>query len=152
MKVILKKNVPKLGKIGDVKNVADGFARNYLFPKNLVLPYSEGTLKGFEKRRSKVQTEVKNTEKQALELKTKFEAVRLEFPVLVDAKGDLYGSVGKSQILKSLKSKGLALPRQARIELNEPLKTTGDFEVPVELCSTVTAKVKVALVKSETAQ
>src|SRR3989338_7532100 len=150
-KVILTRNVPKLGKLGEVKGVAPGFARNFLLPREWAVPFTEGALKNFDKRRSKLEAQSKEIEKESLASKAKLEGLKLEFPVLVDNKGELYGSVGKGQILKALKNKGFSLPHGARLEMKAPLKILGESAVVVELSANVTAALKVVLTPSHPA-
>lgn len=148
-KIVLTRDVPKLGKMGDVKTVADGFARNYLVPKKLAAAYSAGLIADLQARSKARLSALEVQAKEALNLKTKIEKARLEFSVLVDEKGELYGSIGKGQILRALKSKDLSWPKTASLVLRSPLKSLGEFKVPLQLHPDVIAQISVAVVKSE---
>ncbi len=149
MKIILSSSVAKLGKIGETKTVANGYARNYLLPQKLAVLYSEGAARGIVNREKTRAVKSAVEAKDAVSLKAKVEKINLEFPVLVDEKGELYGSIGKGQILKSLKSKGLSLPKNTTVELSAPIKVLGESKVSVRLHPEVIAELRVNLVKSE---
>ncbi|MBI4668972.1 MAG: 50S ribosomal protein L9 [Elusimicrobia bacterium] len=151
MKIIIDKDTSGLGKAGDVKNVADGFARNYLLPKRLAVVYSEGAARSFELKKAAGAKKFAKEAKEALALKSKIEKIEMSFPVLVDEKGELYGSVGKGQILKMLRNKGIAFNRAIQLTLDAPLKAVGVFTVPLKLHPDVTADLRVTVVRSEPA-
>ncbi|MBI2071159.1 MAG: 50S ribosomal protein L9 [Elusimicrobia bacterium] len=151
MKIILEKDVPKLGRAGDTKEVADGFARNFLIPRRLAAPHSPGAERANEARRSVRAKKSGEEIKAAQEFKAKVEKVELAFSVLVDDKNELYGSVSKGQILKALRVKGVVVNREAKLELPSPLKALGTFSVPLRLHSEVVADIRVTIAKSEPA-
>lgn len=148
VKIILSKDIVHLGHAGDVKTVADGYARNSLLPRGFAVLYSEGALANIAIQQKAKEKVLETQAKEALALKAKFEKINLEFPVLVDEKGELYGSIGKSQILKALKDKEMILPKTATIVLQNPIKTLGESSVPVRLHPDVVAQLRVSLVKS----
>lgn len=147
-KIILSRDVVHVGKAGDVKTVANGYARNFLLPHGFAVLYSKGALVNVMAQQKVKEKRLEVQAKEALVLKAKFEKINLEFPVLVDEKGELYGSVGKSQILKALKDKEMILPKTATIVLQNPIKTLGESSVPVRLHPDVVAQLRVSLVKS----
>ncbi|MEK6543533.1 MAG: 50S ribosomal protein L9 [Elusimicrobiota bacterium] len=149
MKVILNKDVAKLGRNGDIKNVSDGFARNFLVPKRLVTVYSEGAKRALDARAAVLAKKQDTRVKEAKAWKDKIEAQQLDFQILVDDKGNPYGSVGKGQILKALKEKGVRLPDEARVELAAAIKALGDVEIPIRLHPEVVAQLKVKVVNSQ---
>ncbi len=145
MKVILRSDVENLGRAGDVKDVSNGFGRNYLLPNKLAMAATPASLKNWEDakgRRSKLG-EVRVT--QTKELAAKLQGVSLSFSRPAGAEGKLFGSVGKSDIVKSLKSCGYLVDKGAVI-LESALKQVGDHEVELRLLLDVTAKVKVTIV------
>jgi len=142
MKVILRKDISNLGRAGDVKVVRDGYARNYLLPKGLVELATPGALKnwqlGADRRNVKVQKEVEAAKTVA----DKVSGLTLSFTRSVGETGQLFGSVTKVDIAKSLKASGWDLPKES-IELASPIKAIGDTEVVLNLKPGVSAKVKV---------
>ena len=144
MKVILRSTVENLGRPGDVKDVKTGYARNHLLPRKLAEPATESSLKywekGKEKRRQLVAAEVQT----AKELAEKLAGVNLTYAVPASEEGKLFGSVGKADILKSLKAAGYEVPKNS-VRLEAAIKTTGEHEVELRLQPEITAKVKVTV-------
>lgn len=151
MKVILLQEVPGLGKPGDVKDVANGYARNYLLPNQLVTAATPGELANLQQRVSAAQ---RRTEKQRQEhesLATRLAGVTLTFAVRVGRGDRLYGSVTSQDIASALdEQEHLTVDRRA-IQLREPMRTLGTFEVPVRVAPKVEPKIKVILVASQQA-
>jgi large subunit ribosomal protein L9 len=148
MKVILRSDISKLGRAGDIKDVKDGFGRNFLLPRNLAMQATPAALKQWERgkeKRAKINA-VKTNELK--ELAAKINGVSLSFSRPAGAEGKLFGSVGKSDILKSLKSCGFTVDKDALV-LDQSIKQVGDHEVNVEFLPEVTAKVKVTVVARE---
>ncbi len=149
MKVILLQEVPGLGKPGDVKEVANGYARNYLLPHQLVTAATPGELSNLNQR---VTAAKRRTEKQRQEhesLSVRLASVTLTFAVRVGRGDRLYGSVTSQDIANALEEQEhLTIDRRV-IQLREPLRTLGTFEVPVRIAAKVEPKVKVTLVASQ---
>jgi large subunit ribosomal protein L9 len=145
MEVILKEDIPNLGKIGEVVRVRDGYARNYLLPRQLVLIANKKNLKSFEHQKRVVASQKERVSKQAQTLAEKLSQVSITIPVKTGEEGKLFGSVTNIDLEKALKAKGFEVERR-RIHLNEPIKVLGDYEVPVRLASDVTASVKVSVI------
>ncbi len=145
MEVILKEDIPNLGKMGEVVRVRDGYARNYLLPRRLVLIANKKNLNSFEHQKRVVASQKERVLKQAQTLAEKLSQVSLMIPVKTGEEGKLFGSVTNIDIEKALKAKGFEVERR-RIHLGEPIKLLGDYEVPVRLTSDVTAAVKVSVV------
>jgi len=146
MKVILRQNLDTLGKVGDVVEVKNGFALNYLLPRGYAYLASKGNLKavveerlGFER---KEQKEVSESQKLATEL----EKVSLNIPVQVGEEDKLFGSVTSQMIADALKEKSFDIDKR-KIELEEQIKTLGIFDVNIKLHSKVSAKIKVWVVR-----
>ena len=150
MEVILKEDILNLGKMGEVVRVRDGYARNYLLPRGLVLIADKKTLKTFEHQKRVVESQKDRVVKQAQILADKLTQISLTMPVKAGEEGKLFGSVTNIDIEKALKAKGFDVDRR-KIQLAQPIKILGDYEVPVRFTSDVTANVKVSVV-SEAAQ
>jgi large subunit ribosomal protein L9 len=144
MKVILKSTVDHLGRAGEVKEVATGYARNFLLPRKLAEPATASALKYWEKGKEKRAAVVSAEVKVAKELAEKLSGVNLTFSMPASEEGKLFGSVGKTDVLKSLKAAGYDVPKNS-IRLETALKTTGEHEVELRLAPEVAAKVKVTV-------
>jgi large subunit ribosomal protein L9 len=145
MKVILKTDVDSLGRAGDVKDVARGFARNYLFARDLAIEATPSAIAWYEKG---AERRKKTREKRLVEAKgvcEKVSAVKLSFSRQVGEGDKLFGSVGKSDIQKSLKASGYEIEKDA-ILLPAPIKEVGDFDVELRLAPDAAAKIKVSVV------
>ena len=145
MEVILKEDITNLGKMGEVVRVRDGYARNYLLPRGLVLVANTKNLKGFEHQKRVVASQKDRVLKQAETLSEKLAGAALTIPVKAGEEGKLFGSVTNIDIEKALRAKGFDIERR-KIHLDEPIKSLGDYEVPVRLTADVTATVKVSVV------
>ena len=148
MEVILKEDIVNLGKMGEVVRVRDGYARNYLLPRGLVLVANKKSLKGFEHQKRVIGAQRERVVKQAQGLSDKLAAVSLVIAVKTGEEGKLFGSVTNMDIEGALKEKGFDIERR-KIHLDEPIKNLGDFEVPVRLAADVTATVRVSVVPEE---
>jgi large subunit ribosomal protein L9 len=144
MKVILKSTVDHLGRAGEVKEVATGYARNFLLPRKLAEPATASALKYWEKGKEKRASIVAAEVKVAKELAEKLGGVNLTFSMPASEEGKLFGSVGKTDVLKSLKAAGYDVPKNS-VHLETALKTTGEHEVQLRLAPEVNAKVKVTV-------
>ncbi|TMB67929.1 MAG: 50S ribosomal protein L9 [Deltaproteobacteria bacterium] len=145
MEVILREDIPNLGKIGEVVRVRDGFARNYLLPRGLVLVANKRNLKTFQHQKKMVADQKQRFLRQAQSVSNELAGVSLTIPMRTGEEGKLFGSVTNIQIEKALKAKGLDVDRR-KIHLDEPIKTLGDFEVPVRLTAELTVSLKVSVV------
>jgi large subunit ribosomal protein L9 len=145
MEVILKEDVVNLGKIGEVVRVRDGYARNYLLPRGLVVVANKRNLKTFEHQKKIVADQKQKIVRQAEAVSNQLATVAVVIPMKVGEEGRLFGSVTTMQIEKALKTKGVAVERR-KIHLTEPIKTVGDYEVPVRLSADVTVPLKVSVV------
>lgn len=148
MEVILKEDIPNLGKMGEVVRVRDGYARNYLLPHRLVLIADKKNLKTFEHQKRIIADQSERALKEAQTLSGKMASVSLTIAVKAGEEGKLFGSVTNMDIEKALREKGFDVERR-RIDLTEPIKSLGDFEVPIRLTADVTAIVKVSVVSED---
>lgn len=151
MEVILREDIPNLGKIGDVVRVRDGYARNYLLPRGLVLVANKKNLKSFEHQKKIVADQKQKILRHAQSVADQLASVSLTIAMRTGEEGKLFGSVTNIQIEKALKAKGLDVDRR-KIHLDEPIRHLGDFDVPVRLAADLTVPVKVSVVPEESAQ
>jgi large subunit ribosomal protein L9 len=148
MKVILKENVDGLGQIGDLVNVKPGYARNYLLPRSFALLANSRNLKELEHQKRQLERKLQLLTQQAEVLKEKIEALNCVFEHRVSEGGKLFGSVTTADIAAKLNEADLDIDRK-KIQLGEPIKTLGEFEVPIRLQGSVTANIKVSVVAAE---
>ncbi len=143
MKVILNKDVNHLGEEGDVKIVANGYARNYLFPRNLALPYTPEVVAIFEGRKAEIEARKVQKREAAKSDKEKLEALALSVTVPASAGGKLYGAVSAQTIIDLLAKEGFEFERK-RIEIpGNAIKQTGAYKVNVKLYENAVAEVHV---------
>ncbi|MSP14531.1 MAG: 50S ribosomal protein L9 [Chloroflexi bacterium] len=144
MKVILKKDVEKLGGIGDLKEVANGYARNFLFPQDLAMPATKGAVKEAEQLKRAVEKRKQKQRNDAQALAASMSKLRLPFKRRVGENERLYGSVTSSDIAEAIEAAGFEVDRR-KIELDEPLKEVGSHSVPIKLFGDVVAHVTVVI-------
>jgi large subunit ribosomal protein L9 len=146
MEIILREDVQHLGKVGDVVKVKDGYARNYLLPKGLAYPATEGNKKkiAYEGERLSKQ---RAAEKSAAETEaTRLADVQLTFEVKVGEEDKLYGSITASDIQRKLEELGIHVDKR-KIDLAEPIRELGEFQVPIKIHPEVRPEVRVTVVK-----
>jgi len=133
MKVILSTDVINLGEEGDVRVVADGYARNYLIPKKLAVPYNSQTVRQFEHKKEAIEARKDEKRKVALGLKEQLQAEELTFSMSAGESGKLFGSVTPTMIAEELAKRGYEIDRR-RIEIPaDHIRSTGEFEARVKL-------------------
>ena len=146
MEVILREDVDKLGRRGDVIKVAEGYGRNFLLPRGLALPVTEANRAAVERER-KVHTARMAKEKAEVEvLAGRLNGMRYVAPRKVGENDLLYGSVTAGDIAEFLRGKGIEIDKR-KIQLEDPIKRLGDYEVKIKLHPEVTATVKVLVTK-----
>ena len=146
MKVILTRKVEKLGEVGEIVDVARGYARNFLLPQDLALPATEANLGVVEKRRKRLEAVAAKEQAEAEEVAGRLAGVSCRISRKAGESDVLYGSVTAGDIAEQLEKQGFAMDKR-RILLKEPIKTLGMFEVPIRLHVNVTPVVKVWVVK-----
>jgi large subunit ribosomal protein L9 len=146
MEVILKEDVAKLGSRGDVVKVAEGFGRNYLLPRKLAIEASKGNKAVIEQMKAATVRRTAKEKSSAEVLAKQFEGVSVAFQRKTGEHDQLFGSVTSGDIADVLAKKGFELDRR-KIQLHEPLKTVGEFTVPIKLHKEVTAHLKVVIEK-----
>ncbi len=146
MEVILKEDVVKLGARGDVVKVAEGYGRNYLLPRKLAIEASAGNKAVIEQMKAAALRRSAKEKSQAEELSKQFDGVALAFQRRSGENDQLFGSVTSGDIADALEKKGFGVDRR-KVQLHEPLKTLGEFAVPIKLHKDVTTHVKVVIEK-----
>ncbi|HUJ40856.1 MAG TPA: 50S ribosomal protein L9 [Candidatus Acidoferrales bacterium] len=148
MQIILQEDVEKLGHRGQVVEVAEGYARNYLLPRKLALPVSPGNLKQLEQIQralaKREATEREGAQKQAGLLAS----LSVEFARKAGENDQMFGSVTAADISEALAAQGYTVDKR-RIQLDQPIKTLGEYQVPAKLHREVTASLKVVVKRSE---
>ena len=144
MEVILKEDVEKLGHRGDIVKVAEGYGRNFLLPRKLAIQANQGNKAVIEQMKSAAVRKSAKEKTGAEALSQQLNEVQLSFARKVGEKDHLFGSVTSSDIAAALEAKGFNIDRR-KIHLDDPLKSLGEFHVPVKLHREVTAHVKVTV-------
>ncbi|SEN48108.1 50S ribosomal protein L9 [Paenibacillus sp. OV219] len=142
MKVIFLQDVKGQGKKGEVKEVSEGYVRNFLFPKNLAKPASDGNLKTLDlQNAAEVKKKVKEKE-DAQALAARLEALKVVVKTRAGEGGRLFGAITSKQIAEALEAQGFKIDKR-KIELEDPIRTLGVTQVPVKLHPEVKAKLSV---------
>ncbi len=145
MEVILREHVDNLGRRGEVVKVADGYARNYLLPRKLALLATEGNKKQIERERSKFEAKEADEQNVARAIADRLGSVEVVIARKVGETHALYGSVTTADIADSLTAKGFEIDRR-KLQLAEPIKQLGEFDITVKLHRDVSATIKVKVV------
>ncbi len=148
MKVILTSDVQSIGRKGETKEVKEGFARNYLFPRRLAVEATPANLKEWEQRREALKKKEDKARAEAEGLANTLQRVSCVIPVRVGEEDKLFGSVTSQNISDALSRLGFDIPKKD-IELDTPIKTLGVHEVPVRLHHNVIVNIKVEVVREE---
>ena len=148
MKVILLKDIEKLGKKGEIKEVTNGYARNFLLAKNLVMLASAPEMAKLEEQK---EIEARQAEEELIryqEIAEQIEGLELEIPAKVGEDGQLFGAVTDATIAEKLKEMGYDVSKE-QIKLENPIKETGEREINIELPHNLEAKIKVIVLAEE---
>lgn len=148
IEVILRRDIPKLGKAGDIVRVKDGYARNYLIPKGLAIPANQRNIRALESQRKIILAKAERERKKAQSLAEKLQGLTITLYRRVVEEGRLYGSVSAVDIAKALEEKGYAVDRR-QIELENPIKTVGTFEVNVRVAPDIVVPIKVEVIEEK---
>jgi large subunit ribosomal protein L9 len=146
MKVILLEDIDKLGKRGAVVSVKDGYGRNFLLPRKLATQATEGSLKRVELDAKKYRVKEAKEEADATQMKSDLEKISLTISVKAGEGDVLFGSVTSADIAGLLEKKGYTIDKR-KIDLHEPIKRLGTYQVPVKLFKSVSADVKLDVVR-----
>ena len=149
MKVILNKDLSPLGEEGDVKDVARGYARNFLFPRNIAVPYNERTVKLFETRKGEIDARKQEKRNDAAGIKEKLESLNLEVTMPAGPNGRLYGAVTSQTVADELLKHGHQIERK-RIELaGASIKSVGKYKAQIKLYESASAEVVITVMGQE---
>ena len=145
MKVILKRDVKGLGREGDLREVKDGYARNFLLPTGAALLADKGAVANWERHRDQREERDRAVRAEAEATAERLRELKLEIPVKAGERGRLFGAVTSHQVAEHINRAGVELDRHA-IHLREPIKALGDYKVEVKLMPGVDASVTVSVV------
>jgi large subunit ribosomal protein L9 len=148
MKVILTESIPSLGNIGEIVNVARGYARNYLFPQKLALEAVGKNVRDLDHKKQMLAEKREKVRQQMLSLAERLNQVKVTLKRKVSEEDKLYGSVSATDILHVLGEQGFDVPRKA-IQLDQPIKQLGEYSVPVRIDAQIAAQVSVTVEKEE---
>lgn len=146
MKVILRKNYDKLGKAGDIVDVKDGFARNFLFPRQVAYIATAGNIAALEEEKRQTSRKEAKALSGAQALSAELEKVSITIPVKVGEEDKIFGSVTNQMIADAIAEKGFEIDKR-KIEITEPIKSLGIYNVNVKLHTDVNAVVKTWIVR-----
>lgn len=149
MKIILNEDVKYLGEEGDVKTVANGYARNYLFPRNLALPYNNVTLAYFESRKEEIEAKKAKKRLDSASLQEKLTAHTVEIVMPAGVNGKLYGAVTAQTVASALAKDGFEIERK-RIDIpGSTIKSVGNYTVVIRLYEATTAELSLSVVAQQ---
>ena len=146
MKVLLLDNIENIGKRGEVKEVKNGLARNFLLPKKLALRATDHNIRAWESRLNSLKLKDAKIVEDAQAIADGLNTVEISIAVKAGEEDKLFGSVTTQHISDSLKEKGYEVDRKT-IQLAEPIKTLGNYDIPIKLHPEVTANIKLDVVK-----
>ncbi|CUS76370.1 LSU ribosomal protein L9P [Candidatus Kryptonium thompsonii] len=148
MKVILRQNFENLGKFGDIVEVKDGYARNFLIPRGIALPATPGNIKMVETEKKQKAFKLERERLSAQKLAEELAKVEITIPMRAGENERLFGSVTAQMIADELRKLGFEIDRR-KILLDEPIKMLGKYEIPVKLHPEVNAKINLNVVQAE---
>lgn len=149
MKVILKENVKTLGEKGEVVNVSDGYARNFLFPRKLAISATDGTMTSLKVEQKDHEVKLKRNLEMARETAEKLEAVTFKIKVKCGDKGKLFGSITSQDIADVVKQQGKVEINKKKITMDESIKFVGSYTVKARIHPEVTANLKVEIIQEK---
>jgi large subunit ribosomal protein L9 len=148
MQVILREDVDNLGKIGDLVKVKDGYARNFLVPTKKAIEATPKNVKAMEHAKKMVSDRIRTLKKSASADADRIKSLAITIKAKVGEEGKLFGSVTTMDIADAMQAQGVAIDKR-KIMLEEPIKRTGDYTVPVKLHTDVVADLKVSVIAAE---
>ncbi len=148
MRIILLKDVEKLGKKGEAKEVAGGYARNFLIPKKLAKPATKKALEKLERERQVAAQKAEKELKQIQEQVSKIDRQEIEIPVKIKKNEEIYGSITPRKISQALKKKGFKVKKH-QIKLKESIKELGEYPVTVSFAHGLEAEIKVNITEEQ---
>lgn len=148
MKVILRQDFENLGKFGDIVNVRDGYARNFLIPRKIALPATPGNIRMIENEKRQKAFKLEKERLTAQQLAERLAGLEITIPMRAGENERLFGSVTPQMIANEIAKLGIEIERK-KILLDEPIKSLGNYEVVVKLHPDVNVKIKVNIVRAE---
>lgn len=148
MKVILLKDIENIGKKGEVKNVANGYARNFLFPKNLAKIATKEAIGELEKQKELEEKKAEEELKATQEIVKKVDGLEIEMPVKVDEQGKLYGSINEVEISKILTDKRFDIKKK-QIKIPQPIKEIGEHQITILFDHNLEAEIKIIVTEEK---
>ncbi len=145
MKVILTSDVRGVGKKDEVKQVADGYARNFLLPQNLARPATDKAVEKIEDYKKQKMAQTQAAKEEALKIANRLQGVTVQIEVPAAEGGSIFGSVNSTTIQKILRSKGFLGPERVQVNLPHPIKAVGDYLIEVEFHKGTVARFKLAV-------
>lgn len=145
MRAIFLTDVKNVAKRYDVKDVADGYARNFLFPNNLAKPATPAALKELEILKKKARKDVEEFKKHTEELARKMKETTLEFRLKTDEAGSVFGSVNKEAILRALRDAKLITKERVEIKMARPIKELGEHKIPLHFKDGSEAELRISV-------
>ena len=146
MKVLLKSDVPKIGKKGELLDVKEGYARNFLIPNGLAIEATGGTMKQYEEEKKAGDRRKAKEKEDAQALAAKFKGTTITLRHKAGEEGRLFGSITSAEVAEALKQKGFEIDKK-QVHLDEPIRLLGKHEAKVKLHSEVTATLNVEVMK-----
>lgn len=146
MKVILKADIKGVGKKDQIINASDGYATNYLFPKNLAVPADKGNMNNLNSKKTSEEHRKELEREEARKNAKKIETITLKMPVKAGENGKVFGSVTTKEIAEALEKQHQIKVDKKKMLLDEPIKTLGTFQLEIKLYETITAKLKVNII------
>lgn len=146
MKVILKENIKSIGKKDEIVNVSDGYARNYLFTKNLAVEATNSNLAKLKSKKESEQYKKDIEKEEAKKIADKMEKMRLQFKVKTGENGKVFGGVSSKEIAEKLEKDYSIKVDKKKIELKETIKTLGTTKVPIKLYEGVNGNLKIDVI------
>jgi len=149
MEIILLEKVDRLGKLGDVVNVKNGFARNFLLPFGKAKIANEANVKELEERRAELEAKEAETLAAATALKAKLDEMSISITSKSGAEGKLFGSVGNADIAEAIVAAGVDIEKKVVRLPTGPIRNAGEYEIDLHLHSDVNAQVKLTIIGEE---
>lgn len=146
MRVILVKDVPELGEEGDVKDVAPGYARNYLFPRGMVVEDNSFNRNRMNEQRKKISHRKLKKRDEGIKLAEEFSSISINITAAAQDNDKLFGAIHEADIVKALEEQGYFIEKK-NILLSEPIKAIGVYKVLIKIYEDVQAELKVWVVK-----
>ncbi len=146
MKVILKEDIKHLGKMGQIVNVADGYARNYLIPKGLVVEANEKNIRALEQEKRIIEEKAKKIRNTAHDIASRISSLTITIKSKAGEEGKLFGSITAMDIAEALQKEGIEIDRK-KILLDEPIKRLGSYTVNIKLHTDISAPLNIQVVE-----